>query len=154
MNCNECLYRPDFKIVNHEFEYRPCKMIDHKTIRLYTKLFGGYDDSIYSCPICYHYKPAKWDTSSRQEWNGIDAYIEYLEKDVNRQYVTLCVGGYDCYGEYQFKVSLLDWLRGDAVKENKIKYKSKYKVLRTPGGKPTKTEFIDSNGIEDISKII
>ena len=99
-------------------------MIDHNKIRLYTCLFGGYEYSKRMCPICKYFEPAIWNISAQNSWKGIEPYIEFLEGDVYRQYILLCVGKYDCYGEYQYRVRLLDWLTGEAIQGNKIKYRS------------------------------
>lgn len=167
LSCNDCLYRPHSKIEEDKIIYNSCPMIDHKNIRLYTKIFGGYNASIMNCHICKYYKPAKWNLSGQKEWKGIEAYIEYMDieyyytpnfleynklRDI--QYVTLCTGGYDVYGEFQYHVSLYDWLTGDAVKNDCIKYRSKYKVIRTPKGKPKQLEKINGFGIDKIAKKI
>ena len=128
-------------------------MIDHNKIRLYTRLFGGYEYSKRICPICKYFEPAIWNISAQNSWKGIEPYIEFLEGDVYRQYILLCVGKYDCYGEYQYRVRLLDWLTGEAIQGNKIKYRSKWKVIRYPSGKPKKAELIELNGVELVHNI-
>ena len=147
-HCSECKYCTDFSFIDDKKVYRPCKMIDHNKIRLYTHIFGGYECSKRMCPICKYFEPAIWDLSAQNSWKGIEPYIEFLEGDVYRQYVLLCVGKYDCYGEYQYRVRLLDWLTGEAIQGNKIKYRSKWKVIRYPSGKPKKAELIELNGVE------
>lgn len=161
--CNECNHCPKSEIINGETKYSLCPNLDHNKVRLYTKIFGGYDQSLRGCNICRYYEPALWNVSSQREYKGVEAYIEYLEKEYYDLYdirnstvgsITICIGGYDCYGEIHYNISLYDWVSGSWFKDNKIKYLRKYKVTRTKGGRPTKTEFISKDGVDDLSKYV
>lgn len=161
LNCNECKFCPKMNLADDNKKYTSCKLIDHNKIRLYTKLFNGYDGSIRGSDICKYYEPASWNLSSQKEYKGIDIYIEFMidwhgtiERLKNIIYVTLCVGGIDCYGEFQYHVGLYDWLTANFLNDNKLKYISKYKVERTPSGKPKGKVLIDKNGIDDISQFL
>ncbi|BAO05019.1 integrase core domain protein [Clostridium botulinum B str. Osaka05] len=165
IGCNECEYCPKIYIEDNKMKWTSCKNLDHNKLRLYTQIFNGYDGSIRTCNICDKYKPAKWDKSGQNEWKGINAYIEYLDKeyyntpsflsynkirDTSIGGVTICIGKYDCYGEIQYNITLYDWITGSWFKNNQIKYPYKRKVVRTKSGKPKTTEIIDKKGIDNL----
>lgn len=169
ITCNDCEYCPKSYIQNNEFKWTPCRNLDHDKLRLYTKLFNGYDGAIETCNICNKYKPAKWNISVQNEWKGLDKYIEYLDKeyydtpsflnynkikDTTSGGITICIGRYDCYGEIHYNISLYDWITGEWFKNNQIKYLYKRKVIRTKGGKPKTTEIISKKGIDDLENYL
>lgn len=166
--CNECLYRP--RTTKEDVtKYTPCKMIDHDRFRLYKTIFNGYEGSIATTNICCHYEPTKWNISGQREWKGVDAYIEFLDKyfyhtpkfldynkirDTTTGGVTICIGGFDTYGELQYQVSLYDWITGNWFKDNRIKYITKRGVLRTPSGRPNKLKTLSYHNIDDLTEFL
>lgn len=166
ITCSSCKYSPQFKI-GDKIEYEGCKNLDHHKLRLYTKIFSGYSGSIHSCHICNKYTPAEWDISGQNEWTDIDDYIDFMQNEYYRYgdkvkcikttktgSVIICIGGYDCYGEIHYIISLYDWLKGEWLKNDKIKYLYKKKVIRTSKGKPKTTELISNSGVDDLRKYL
>ncbi|MGL5331027.1 MAG: hypothetical protein ACRDD7_17325 [Peptostreptococcaceae bacterium] len=168
-NCKECEYCPKPYIEDNKMKYTACKNLDHSNLRFYPHIFNGYDGALRARNICDKFVPAKWNISGQNEWLGIEEYYKFMNqiyystpsfvdynkiKDTTTGGVTICVGGFDVYGEYQYNVTLHDWMTGEWLKDNKIKYLLKREVIRTPQGKPKKSVVVDRNGIEDISKYL
>lgn len=155
LNCGECLYCPKLR-KDDVTKYTPCKMIDHDTIRFLPQIFNGYQGTIANQNICYFFQPAKWNISSQREWKGINDYIEFMDKfyymtpsflEYNKvkdvHYVTLVVGDGE-YGDYQYEVSLYDWLTNNVFdNEGNIKYRKKIKIHKNKNEKPLRREVVD-----------
>ncbi len=161
--CNECRYCPKFYYENGKKKYKPCKMIDHNKIRFLASVFNGY--ALEREDICRYYEPAEWGVSGKKEWVGIEEYIKYMDEEY---YVTpkflkeegkskikdiitipLVVGTQqDRWGDYVYYVSLYDWFTGEAIKGDVIKYKKKFKVIRSKTGKASKRELVAVDGRE------
>ena len=140
--CKDCKFCPKtYFDKNNKIKYRACKMLNNNTIK---KLQGFNYCSIEKEDICRHYEPAKWNDFSKENWTNIEDYIEFLDKEY---YITpsfLKLEGkskikdimtipltVEADEEYIYHVSLYDWLTGEAVKNNVIKYKRKYEVKKT-----------------------
>ncbi len=160
--CNECKYCPKLYFENGKKKYTACKMIDHDNIRFLESPFSGYEFAKED--ICHYYEPAKWDISGQKEWTNMEDYIEFLSnefptpkflieegKSKIKDIITipLVVGTKDDrWGDYVYYVSLYDWLKGDAIKDGSVKFKKKFKVVRTKTGKASKKELVAVNGRE------
>jgi hypothetical protein len=133
--CGECKYfKYDMEFIhtdkdNTEIIYHSnCKTIDHNKIKLPHAYFKTYGSAMESCDVCNHFEPAEWNLSGQREWKGIEAYIEYMDKEwydhwewQESRLDTRTKGL--LYKGNEYYVTLRDWLNGDAVKDNKIKHK-------------------------------
>ena len=164
LGCGDCKFCPDQVIENGKIKILPCPTIDHSSIRLLKPLFNTAFDGVHHNNICNKFEPANWNLSVQNSWRGIEAYIEYMDKEYydtpsfleynklrDVMYVSLVTGeDIDRWGEYKYEVSLYEWLTGVAIKDGVIKYRYKYKIIRTPSGHPKGTEKISEFGEEKI----
>lgn len=160
ITCKECKYCPRLR-KDDVTKYTSCKMIDHDNIRFLPQIFNGYQGSIDTKNICYHFEPANWNTSCKNEWQGIEAYIEFIDLfyymtpkflEYNKIRDVLCVTlvtGEGGTGDFQYDVSLYNWMTNNVFDDDgNINYMRKWKVNKSKTtGKALNRKIVDYRGI-------
>ena len=151
--CSQCKYYSKEEIINGQSTRKSCKNIDHNIIQLRPSIFGGYEESYRLTDICNYYKPKAYIKNSN--YTNIDSYIYFLENDFYEtpkcyklkglftirhfRTITLRILKEDL----EIQVPLYDWLKGTWKIDNKIKYKSIYKLIKNKNGLYKKRKLID-----------
>lgn len=159
--CENCKFCPKTCFdENNMIKTKGCKMLNNNSVK---KLKGFNYCSIEKEDICKYYEPSEKDESIKQNWTGIEDYIEFLDKEYYTTPSFLKLEGktkikdimtipliVKTDEEYIYHVSLYDWLTGEAIKNNVIKYKRKYEVKKTKNKKSIPKRLIDINGKDEI----
>lgn len=140
--CSSCRFKPEHIVNKGRDEYTSCKAIDHRNIKLYPKIYGGYSESIRLCEICGHYEPETWIKKS--SFKNIAEYIEFMDlewyqtskhyenKGINKirhcRHISLIIGN------IWLEVPLYDWMNNSWNTSKGIKYIRKYKISRKSNG--------------------
>ena len=137
LTCSSCKFCSKID-KNDVSKFETCKMIDHDKTKLYKKIHNGYESSMSTCPICYHFEPNDISIWLKETWSGIDGYIEELKtyefNSDNKQYDKLKDIAYVTLVRtennitFHYHVSLYDWLTNNVFNGDEINYMYKYKI--------------------------
>lgn len=151
--CSQCKYYSKEEIINGQSIRKSCKNIDHNIIQLRPSIFGGYEESYRLTDICNYYKPKAYIKNSN--YTNIDSYIYFLENDFYETPKCYKLKGLSTIRHFrtitlrilkedlEIQVPLYDWLKGTWKIDNKIKYKSIYKLIKNKNGLYKKRKLID-----------
>lgn len=151
--CNQCKYYSKEEFIDGKLIRSPCKNIDHNIFQLKPKIFGGYEEAYRLSDICCYYKPKEYIKNSN--YTDIYSYIYFLENEFyktpkfykskgitiikNFKTVTIRIPQEDL----EILIPFYDWIIGTWKVDNRIKYKTLYKLIKNKNGIYKKRELIE-----------
>lgn len=143
LNCKSCEFVSNFKIIKGIKKYSACKNIDHDKIKLYRRIFSGYEDSLNSCCICKYYKPKKYIKNSK--FKNIEEYIEFLDLELYQTSEYYKIKGLNTLKHFKsiaviidnlwIDIPMYDWINDTWKTDNKIKYIRLFEIKINSDGK-------------------